>query len=230
VPSSPDRLTTALTSLLRSNLNTTSPAPPNSPTSLDPPPSTATSPTSDPATSPHLSSPHRLAAADIRRECNHREPVECNHWELADELEKIADELLLFSNRLRRYDRAEIEKQIERQANPRPRPIHVEVDHAAWEHLRSELTRQNQGFGYAIGALVRAAIGRPRLVQGHVALDAAQPGRRAGVYLRVSDIDDRTWSAFKAMAYTQCVTVARLVGILIEREANRVGWDREEAE
>jgi hypothetical protein len=175
------------------------------------------------ATTPPPDPTHRLAPAEIRRECNHSE--------LADELEKIADELLLFSSRIRRPpDRAEIEQRIEQQENPRPRPVHVEVDPSAWEHLRYELTREHRGFGYAVGALVRASIGRPRLVQGHVDLDAAQPGRRAGVYLRVSGVDDRTWSAFKAMAYTQCVTVARLVGILIEREATSVGWDREVAE
>jgi hypothetical protein len=202
VPSSSERLATALASLVRPTPDATS---------------------TDPAATPNPSSPHRLAAAETRRECNHQE--------LCDELEKIADELLLFSSRLRpRPDRAEIAERIERQDNPRPRPVHVEVDPAAWEHLRHELTKEQRGFGYAVGALVRAAIGRPRLVQGHVDLDAAQPGRRAGVYLRVSGLDDRTWSMFKAMAYDQCVTVARLVGILIEREANRVGWDREVAE
>jgi hypothetical protein len=173
---------------------------------------------------------HRLATAKTRRERSHPGSESCNHTALAEELDKIADELRLFSKRLRLNGVDEFDDPWDGEENHGPRPIHVEVDPAAWEHLRGELKRQGQGFGYAVGALVKAAIGRRRLVSGHVYLDAAGPGRRAAVYLRISGVDDRTWAALKAMAYCEVVTLARLVGILIEREAQRVGWVREEAE
>lgn len=37
-------------------------------------------------------------------------------------------------------------------------------------------------------------------------------------------VDDETWRAFRARAVEAEVTVARLVGLVVESEARRVGW------
>lgn len=95
---------------------------------------------------------------------------------------------------------------------------HVEVDAEAWRFLRAQAIRWRRPLSEVLGELVRSA------VTGGVPVEAANEkvarrrtrGRRATAFTRLYGIDDATWTAFKAEAALEGVTVARAVGILAE--------------
>lgn len=167
-----------------------------------------TSPTPDPA--------HRLATAPTRHECNHSD--------LADELENIAEDLHVLVSQLRRFEWEPPPVPARDQwGRLPPRAVHVEVDDEARALLRAELARTREWAGVVVGQLCRNAVGRRR----HIRRDDEQSpeviGRRAKVFVRLREVDDDTWRAFKATALEHHVTAARMVGRLIEAEARRRG-------
>ena len=106
------------------------------------------------------------------------------------------------------------------------RPVHVEVDAGAWAVVKSNAVRRRVAVSGAIGQLVTDVVeSGPR--SAHRALcRPAQPsarGRRAQRFARLS-VADETWSAFRALAVDAHASTARLLGIVVEVEAHKLGW------
>lgn len=106
------------------------------------------------------------------------------------------------------------------------RPVHVEVDAGAWAVVKSNAVRRRVAIAAAIGQLVADSAERG-LTPAHRALcRPAQPtarGRRAQRFARLF-VNDDTWSAFRALAVDAHISTARLLGIVVEVEAHRLGW------
>jgi hypothetical protein len=106
------------------------------------------------------------------------------------------------------------------------RPAHAEVDDDAWAVVKAHAVRRRVAVGRVVGLLVREAcrgltIGLTIAPQ----LDG-QPlsGRRANRFVRLLDVDDDHWLTFRARAVNADVTTARLLGLIVEAEARRLGW------
>ena len=108
------------------------------------------------------------------------------------------------------------------------RPIHVEVNSGVWQRTKLEALRRGTTLGEAVGDLVRAEVKSDGQTLGHdlgeVSLvrsdrgDQPGTGRRACVFARVA-VEDEVWTEFKILAAERRLTVARAVGLLVERSA-----------
>jgi hypothetical protein len=84
------------------------------------------------------------------------------------------------------------------------RPTRVEVDPEAWDLVKRDAIANGRRVAEAVGTL-------------H---SAARPLRR---FARLF-IDDAQWLTLRVIAADSGVTVSRLIGVIVEREATRLGW------
>jgi hypothetical protein len=90
-------------------------------------------------------------------------------------------------------------------------PTHVDVDPAAWRRARALASKKGMTIGHFVGTLVKRAAER-----GVPEVDAyATTGH---VFARV-DVDKPTWDAFRGCCQDRGVTIARGVGLVVERAA-----------
>ena len=116
----------------------------------------------------------------------------------------------------RRSERGE--KKDTRRAN---RPVKVEVDAAAWEAVKRDAVRRRRTVGFAVGELVSRSV-----QDGVVPRNRPQQmsvRRFARLY-----VDDEAWSQFRVIVLDAHVSIGRIVGMLVEREARllKSGGDR----
>ena len=106
-------------------------------------------------------------------------------------------------------------------------PIHVEVDPNAWRRVKLDTLRQGSTLGEVVGELVHVEVGAGGQTIGEdfgevspVRPDPGHPvpGRRASVFARIA-IEDEVWLQFKTLTVERSLTVARAVGLLVERSA-----------
>jgi hypothetical protein len=97
------------------------------------------------------------------------------------------------------------------------RPAHVDVDPGAWATVKREAVRLRETVGAHVGGLV---------VQ---FTDAGVPPSHSSV--RTSEhrfarlcVDDDAWAKFRGIAIDAHVSTSRLVGLVAEAEAVRLGW------
>ncbi len=105
------------------------------------------------------------------------------------------------------------------QARSDGRPTRLAVDPAAWDVLKSESIRHRTSVGYVVGLLVAGAVR-------HNALPRMRDGGTRVIqrFVRLIDLDVETWTSFRAMALDAHVTTTRMLGVLVEGEARRLGW------
>ena len=110
------------------------------------------------------------------------------------------------------------------------RPIHVDVDPAAWAALKAAVIRTGTTLGEMIGSLVRVKVesvdrsGCKRR-QGSLSDSWEDPGYtstigRVKVFARIA-LDDDDWVAFKVLALDHGLTVSRATGLLVEETSRR---------
>jgi len=110
------------------------------------------------------------------------------------------------------------------------RPIHVEVEPAAWAALKALTIRRGTTVGEMVGCLVRAEVesgdrmkSKSRYGSLGDSADDSDRGRiisRARMFARITS-DDHVWSRFKALALSHGLTVSRAVGLLVEKAVGR---------
>ena len=170
----------------------------------------------------------RSEAAAVRRQV--REATE-----LADAASVLRDaelEAAALGRRLERTIRAE-KRRLDRerrraegglyagQSRSDNRPTRLAVDSEAWEVLKGEAIRRRTSVGYLAGQLVIDAVRHNKLPR------ARDEGRCATQrFARLVLLDAETWTAFRSMAFDAHVTSTRMVGVLVETEARRLGWRR----
>ncbi len=105
------------------------------------------------------------------------------------------------------------------QARADNRPTRIAVDAEAWEVLKGEAIRRRSSVGYLAGQLVAHAVR-------HNTLPHLSAGDRCVTqrFVRLVRVDVDTWTAFRSMAFDAHVTTTRMVGVLVEHEARRLGW------
>ena len=110
------------------------------------------------------------------------------------------------------------------------RPIHVDVDPAAWAALKSAAIRRRTTVGEMVGCLVRAEL--ERTDRKYSKSLQRSPGDRSeawGQHRRVAGaklfaritLDDDDWAAFKILALNHELTVSRAVGLIVEEATRR---------
>lgn len=107
----------------------------------------------------------------------------------------------------RRAERGE--KKENRWAN---RPVKVEVDAAAWEAVKREAVRRRRTIGFIVGGLVSTS------VQDGV-LPRNRPQQMSVRRFTRLYVEDEAWSQFRVIALDAHVSIGRIVGMLVEREA-----------
>lgn len=110
------------------------------------------------------------------------------------------------------------------------RPIHVDVDPAAWATLKAVTIRRGTTLGEMVGSLVRAQVERvqrgnsksQQSCLGHRSGDQGQhsQSRNAKIFARIA-ADNDDWAIFKGLAVKRGLTVARTVGLVVEEGARR---------
>lgn len=99
------------------------------------------------------------------------------------------------------------------------RPTHVEVDPDAWSVVKQRAFERGLLVGTAVAELVERTAEHGFTGQ----RNPQQPRSAARRFARLF-VEDEMWRAFRARAVEAEVTVARLVGLVVEAEARRVGW------
>jgi hypothetical protein len=168
----------------------------------------------------------RAEAATMRREIAKATALAEAAWALRDaEIEAAA-----LRRRLQRSIAAE-QRRLEREqrraegglyANqPRSdgRPARLAVDPEAWDVLKARSIRRRTSVGYLVGRLVADVVS-------HNALPAVHRHDRRATqrFVRLIDLDVETWTSFRAMALDAHLTTTRLLGVVVEHEARRLGW------
>jgi hypothetical protein len=99
------------------------------------------------------------------------------------------------------------------------RPTRLAVDAGAWEVLKGEAVRRRTSVGYLAGRLVADAVR-------HNTLPRAPADDRCVTerFARLVRVDVETWTSFRSMAFDAHVTTTRMLGLVVEREARRLGW------
>jgi hypothetical protein len=96
------------------------------------------------------------------------------------------------------------------------RPVKVVVDPAAWDAVKRDAFWHRRTVGVAVGALVSRSV-----------RDGAVPRYRPkhSSVQRFARLiaDDETWAQFRVLALDAHVSIGRLIGALVEREARRLG-------
>ena len=101
------------------------------------------------------------------------------------------------------------------------RPTRVAVDAEAWETLKGEAIRRRSTVGYLVGRLIADAVRHSKLPR----IPADDRGLTPR-FARLVRLDVDTWTTFRSMAFDAHVTTTRMVGVLVEHEAHRLGWRR----
>jgi hypothetical protein len=109
-----------------------------------------------------------------------------------------------------------LSRQERRSAN---RPTRVEVDPAAWRSVKNEAIRQRETVGRYIGAVVVQFIDSSRP-------PSRPPNRTTERRFARLTIDDDHWFALRAVAVDEHLSTARLIGLVVEAEATRLGGQR----
>lgn len=99
------------------------------------------------------------------------------------------------------------------------RPTHVEVEPEAWSVVKQRAFERGLLVGTAVAELVERTAEHGFTGQ----RNPQQPRSATHRFARLF-VDDETWRAFRARAVEAEVTVARLVGLVVEAEGHRVGW------
>ena len=102
----------------------------------------------------------------------------------------------------------------------------VDVDPEAWETVKRDGVRRRWWMGALVGELVRVAvqdgvIPRNRPQQSSAQSDCAAALCKGRIFARIF-VDEETWSQFRELALDAHVPIARLVGLLVEREARNI--------
>ena len=105
------------------------------------------------------------------------------------------------------------------QARSDGRPTRLAVDPEAWDVVKARSIRRRTSVGYLVGRLVADVVS-------HNALPAVDRYDRCvnQRFVRLIDLDVETWTSFRAMAFDAGLTTTRMLGVLVEREARRLGW------
>jgi hypothetical protein len=106
-------------------------------------------------------------------------------------------------------------------SRPHNRPIRVEVDPSAWAALKLEAVGRRRSMPRLLGELVRRDLALATGGPSDRARDEPRwhrtgEGRRARQYARI-DVDDEMWKALRVVALAEGLTVARRLGIAVER-------------
>jgi predicted DNA-binding ribbon-helix-helix protein len=102
------------------------------------------------------------------------------------------------------------------------RPTRLAVDLEAWDFLKAASIRRRIPVGYLLANLVTEAVSHSALPR--VVRDDRCATQR---FVRLILLDVETWTTFKAMAVDAHVTSTRMLGLIAEREARRLGWRAE---
>lgn len=169
-----------------------------------------------------------LTSADLKDNALALESVSIKYRELLqawdDEL-RACDVIRRAQEETERVVRRETRRQLAalRRAEPREdvrspnRTTRVDVDPAAWEVVKRKAILDGRKVAEAVGDLLTKPILPKR---SHTSARVAR--RHARLF-----IDDDQWTEVRATAVTRGVTVARLIGVIVEREAKRLGWTPE---
>ena len=98
---------------------------------------------------------------------------------------------------------------------------HVEVDHEAWASAKAAAQREGVGIGVFVGQLIVRELRKPEersIVAARRGSDEERNGDRARIFARVA-ADKATWTEFVARSKRAGVTVARHLGLIVERKA-----------
>ena len=120
------------------------------------------------------------------------------------------------------------------------RPVKVDVDPDAWEAVKRDGVRRRWWMGAVVGELVRLAVedgvvprNRPqqKSAQNPAAARQSQPSSaqsdcaaalcKGRIFARIF-VDEETWAQFRELALDAHVSISRLVGLLVEREAHNI--------
>lgn len=114
------------------------------------------------------------------------------------------------------------------------RPIHVDVDPAAWAALKALTIRRSTTLGEIVGCLIRAELVSVDRRRGHTGEDSGVDSskyisqssrcRRVMIFARIAS-NTCDWTAFKASALEHGLTVSRAIGILVEDAEGRAFTD-----
>ncbi len=107
------------------------------------------------------------------------------------------------------------------QSRAENRPTRLAVDPGAWAVLKGEAIRRRMAVGYLAGRLVNDAVRHNKLPR--VAEDDRCATQR---FARLVLVEPEVWTAFRSMAFDARVTTTRMVGVVVENEARRLGWKR----
>ena len=120
------------------------------------------------------------------------------------------------------------------------RPVKVDVDPEAWESVKRDGVRRRWWMGAVVGELVRMAVedgvvprnrpqqksaqdpgGTAHTQQSSAQSDCAAALCKGRIFARLF-VDEETWAQFRELALDAHVSVSRLVGLLVEREAHNI--------
>jgi macrodomain Ter protein organizer (MatP/YcbG family) len=101
------------------------------------------------------------------------------------------------------------------------RPTRVAVDVDAWEVLKGDAIRRRSSVGYLVAQLIADAVRHNKLPR--IPADDHSVTPR---FARLVRLDVENWTAFRSMALDARVTTTRMVGVLVEYEAHRLGGRR----
>jgi hypothetical protein len=85
--------------------------------------------------------------------------------------------------------------------------------------LKGEAVRRRTSVGYLVGRLVADVVRQSTLPR--IPADDRCVTQR---FARVVRVDVETWTSFRSMAFDAHVTTTRMLGLVVEREARRLGW------
>jgi hypothetical protein len=97
-------------------------------------------------------------------------------------------------------------------------PTHVDVEPEAWVQAKAAARRHEVGVGEYVGRLVVNAILRPASAPTPLSSELTPCNRRTRLFARLA-VEKPTWKEFVALSAETHVTVARHVGLVVERSA-----------
>ncbi len=97
------------------------------------------------------------------------------------------------------------------------RPAHIDVDPNAWNTVKRDALKRYETVGGRVGELVVQFTGKA-LPPPHSSVRTSEHR-----FARLT-VPDESWAAFRGLAVDAHVTTARLVGLVAETEAVRLGW------
>lgn len=97
------------------------------------------------------------------------------------------------------------------------RPAHAIVDPLPWERAKKEAAQVGTSLGELLGQLVvRAARGDQGAAVPPRSDDHAVTGDQSRLFTRIA-VDKATWASFVSRAHTDHLTVARYLGVVVEK-------------